>query len=727
MLVAKPAIFVVVVALACYSNSVGGEFVFDDTVAIVQNPDVQPGSSLSALFTNDFWGVPMRDDLSHKSYRPFTVLTFRLNHWLGGGLNPSGFHIFNILAHAVVCWLFHTLCLLHIFPQDRGTALLAALLFATHPVHTEAVASIVGRAELLSACFFLVALLLYLPAVHHGSSLSGWRILGSALLSAVAMLCKEQGVTAIGVCAMLELLLKLGLLLRQQGGHSSQKTSNHASCVARVLGLTGVALLLLYARLVFVGSTSDQQFQRHDNPAAFVDSATTSVMTRAFLWTYNLWLLIWPSNLCCDYTHGSIALLEAVSDWRNLASAFAFASCGAAVVMTMQHSHREALWQAASFGAALLVVPFIPASSLFLTVGFVVAERTLYIPSMGICVLLALLLQQGVASCSSRAAQRQLVLAGLAVCIAWSAKTAARNLDWATPEQLFRSGVVAQPLNSRLLYNVGNILQTQGKRQESERYYRLAIRFWPSHPEAHVNLGRWAHYEDPVIAEQHYRIAVASKPDFHTAHNHLASVLTFSNPDESIWHSKLAVALQPREPENYFNLGMQHQERNPESAQHYYKLALQIRPHYAEAYLNLGMLKASKGRKRDALQAFQSAVASRPADSGVVANAYVNMGSIIDSEPQRLRFYKLAAKAQPFHPQALNNVGLLTKDPSRAAWFIKAMQVAPTFPDAHFNFAHHHHFTDPSLAERHYRIALSIKPDFQQANNNLAVLLQGKK
>ncbi|GAA6084985.1 protein O-mannosyl-transferase TMTC1 isoform X1 [Tachysurus ichikawai] len=121
----------------CYSNSLWGEFVHDDVWAIVNNPDVRPGSSMRNIFTNDFWGKRMADNTSHKSYRPLCVLTFKMNIVLGG-MTPFYFHVVNVCLHcAVTALLMHT-CKHYVF-KDARLAFLTALLFAVHPIHTEAV------------------------------------------------------------------------------------------------------------------------------------------------------------------------------------------------------------------------------------------------------------------------------------------------------------------------------------------------------------------------------------------------------------------------------------------------------------------------------------------------------------------------------------------------------------------------------------------------------------
>lgn len=146
---------VAALALSCYVNSCWGDFVFDDSEAVLGNEDVDPGaSSLADVFSHDFWGRNITSRTSHKSYRPLTVLTFRLSFWLAGGRNPFHFHLANVLLHPVVCLLLlevldrwqHTFTSSCKSPQllwasrpIRATSLVASLLFAVHPIHTESV------------------------------------------------------------------------------------------------------------------------------------------------------------------------------------------------------------------------------------------------------------------------------------------------------------------------------------------------------------------------------------------------------------------------------------------------------------------------------------------------------------------------------------------------------------------------------------------------------------
>lgn len=120
-----------------------------------------------SLLQNDFWGTPLSDTGSHGSYRPLCVMSFRLNHLLGG-FQPWGYHLVNVLLHCLATGLVVRVAR-KVFPQSCipvGPAV-AGLLFATHPIHTEAVAGIVGRADLAACNFYLLSFLAYVAHLKY--------------------------------------------------------------------------------------------------------------------------------------------------------------------------------------------------------------------------------------------------------------------------------------------------------------------------------------------------------------------------------------------------------------------------------------------------------------------------------------------------------------------------------------------------------------------------------
>ncbi|XP_049275482.1 protein O-mannosyl-transferase TMTC4-like [Rhipicephalus sanguineus] len=208
-----PAFCAGVLAVLCYVNSLDGDFVHDDMVAVVGNSDVtgesrrHASSSSSSLWINDFWGRPMADPRSHKSYRPLTVLSFRANYY-ANGLQVRGYHLVNVALHCA-CSVLVAVVARRVMRITALHACLAAMLFAAHPAHTEAVSSIVGRAEVLCCLFFLLSFLCYHRCqlssdYQRGHGRSKW-LAACALLSVCALLSKEQGITVLPLCATLRI------------------------------------------------------------------------------------------------------------------------------------------------------------------------------------------------------------------------------------------------------------------------------------------------------------------------------------------------------------------------------------------------------------------------------------------------------------------------------------------------------------------------------------------
>ena len=120
---------------AVYMNTLYCGIVYDDEPAILKNKDLRPSTPWHELFLHDFWGTKIDNPTSHKSYRPVCVATYRLNY-LFHQLEPMGYHLVNVLVHSAVSFLFALFCgcVLGLWPS-----LVSGVIFAVHPIHTEAV------------------------------------------------------------------------------------------------------------------------------------------------------------------------------------------------------------------------------------------------------------------------------------------------------------------------------------------------------------------------------------------------------------------------------------------------------------------------------------------------------------------------------------------------------------------------------------------------------------
>ena len=166
--------------------------------------------------------------------------------------------------------------------------------------------------------------------------------------------------------------------------------------LARLSVLAVSTVVILYFRVIVIGQGSPQ-FVESDNPASFSNSTLTKLFTYSYVNTYNIWLLLNPYPLCYDWSMGSIPLVEEISDARNVIT---FAVILTIAVLLAYAASRYAVGDDESshtnkhkcrllFSLAMLLLPFVPASNLLFPVGFVIAERILYLPSMGYCLLLA--------------------------------------------------------------------------------------------------------------------------------------------------------------------------------------------------------------------------------------------------------------------------------------------------------------------------------------------------
>uniref|UniRef100_A0AAY4DMD1 dolichyl-phosphate-mannose--protein mannosyltransferase n=1 Tax=Denticeps clupeoides TaxID=299321 RepID=A0AAY4DMD1_9TELE len=668
----------------CYCNALPGELVHDDVWAIVNNPDARGASPVRAAFGNDFWGRALADRASHKSYRPLCVLTFRLNVMLAG-MNPFYFHMVNVCLHCAATILFMHTCERCVF-NDGCRAFLTALLFAVHPIHTEAVSGVVGRADVLACLLFLLAFLSYIRSVSPSRcedsfppTVSVPSLLLCALLGGCAMLVKETGVTVFGVCVVYDALvlcssifkvIRPGCLtvhsekapegprLRPQCGRAEQHrmlgtadarqfvfisvslqkmrhTHTHTHSHA---GLDVCVVLIMSVRLWLMGGTMPL-FSEQDNPASFSPHLLTRCLTYSYLLAFNAWLLLAPIILCYDWQVGSIPLVESLWDPRNGASLLLGVSMLALCVRcALSLQSQEVL-----VGILFLVFPFIPASNLFFRVGFVVAERVLYMPSMGYCILMVHGLHR-LYSMSGRWGATILSASTLLLLLLFSWKTVQQNETWLSREALFRSGIQTLPHNAKVHYNYANFLKDHGRNDEAVYHYRTALRLYPQHASAMNNLGTLTRH--PEEAEGHYRRALEINPQHNRALFNLGNLLKSQGKEEEAERMLLD--------------------------------SLRFGPHFADAYSSLASLYAEQKRFSEANEIYLRGIESCPDSSDLHNNYGVFLVDTGDSERAAVH-YQHAVRLKPAHYVAMVNLGRLLRSANdnkeAESWYKRALQV----------------------------------------------------
>uniref|UniRef100_A0A670YMP9 dolichyl-phosphate-mannose--protein mannosyltransferase n=1 Tax=Pseudonaja textilis TaxID=8673 RepID=A0A670YMP9_PSETE len=665
-------------SIICFVNSYDGDFVFDDSEAIINNKDLRAETPLGDLWHHDFWGNKLNSNTSHKSYRPLTVLTFRINYLLAGGFHPFGFHIINIILHCIISVLIvdvFSILLGGLHYTNKGRRLnfvpkssfLAALLFAVHPVHTECIAGIVGRADLLCALFFLLSFLGYCKAFKEnkeGTQFSiGWVLL-SALLGTMAMLCKEQGVTQLNH-GLKGLLFRITLLL--SGGAT-----------------------VLYARWQIMG-TGPPAFTEVDNPASFAASPFVRAVNYNYYYSLNAWLLLCPWWLCFDWSMGCVPLIKSVSDWRIIALVLLWL-CLIVLACQALGSKDGQKRRILTLGLGFLIIPFLPASNLFFRVGFVVAERVTYLPSIGYCILIT---YGFCLLCKQVKNKKLLVAALLGLLLINVSRCIVRSNQWRSEEQLFRSALSVCPLNAKVHYNVGKNLADNGNQSAAISYYREAVRLNPKYVHAMNNLGN-------ILKE---------KNELHEAEELLS----------------LAVQIQPDFAAAWMNLGIvQNSLRRYEEAEKSYWTAIRHRKKYPDCYYNLGRLYADLNRHIDALNAWRNATVLKPQHSLAWNNMIIlldNTGNLAQAETVGREALELIPNDHSIMFSLANVLGKSQKYKESEALFHKAIKANPTAASYHGNLAVlYHRWGNFDLAKKHYEVSLKLDPTAAGTRENYSLL-----
>jgi protein O-mannosyl-transferase len=406
--------------LAVYSNSFGAAFAMDNRGLILQDARVRAATAenLDLIFGHTYWWPYGESGL----FRPLTTLSYLFNYAiLGNGENSAGYHWINFLLHAANVLLVYTLGLRL---TSRGPAAWTAALWAVHPVLTESVTNIVGRADLLAGLAVLSGILLYLKSTER-PGWGRWATLGAlSLTTAAGVFSKESAVMVLPVIVLYEAIW----------------WKERRQALGLVLG--SIAMLIpvqamLYQRAAVLWSSLPTTFPFYDNPivgAGFVVGKLTALKVMGLY----LALLAWPARLSCDYSWAQIPLaggsvVGSPADWLAWIALAAAAAAG----VLLWRGNRQALWLA---GAALLV--FLPTSNLVFPIGTIMAERFMYLPAIAFAAGVV----AAVGALEKRVGDRRLApaLLGL-IAVAYGARTWVRNLDWQDDLTVGRAAVEASP------------------------------------------------------------------------------------------------------------------------------------------------------------------------------------------------------------------------------------------------------------------------------------------
>ncbi len=524
-------------------------------------------------------------------------------------------------------------------------ALALAAIWGLHPLLTESVTNIVGRADLLAAFGVLSGLLCYVRWASAPGRRKLWWLAAIVAAQTIGLFSKENAAVLPGILLLYDLTW-----------------SERATWRARVPAYA--ALALPFAAFLYLRS----QLHTHmlvlfkENPlisAGFWTARLTAVKVIGRF----LWLFIWPARLSPDYSYNTIPLFGwKLSNWEDVKALIALAVCLTAIGLAVRWRRT---WKPMFFFVMFFFTALLPTANLVTIIGSIMAERFLYLPSVGLagCLVTAIYGLGRRLSSSWPASPKAAWIAMGVACLALAARTHARNVDWHDELSLWTSAVDVCPEGARPHMNLGNALaQIPGRLPDAIVELRAALRILPDDAEEHYNLGR----------------ALAQTPGQAT---------------DAIAEFQAALRIEPDAAAVHYNLGYllaQMPGRLPDAIAEF-QAALRIQPDLAEAHNNLGnAFERMPGRQTDAMAEWQAAVLDDPD----LAEAHYNLGNAFAQMPGRLpdaiAEYQAALHSEPRLAQAHNNLAnALARTPGRVTEAIQewraALQLQPNLAQAHAN------------------------------------------
>jgi len=489
-----PGLALVLLVIAASAPSLANGFAYDDLLIVRDNKQIHTLADMAFDFVQGYWPQEHGGAL----YRPFTLVLFALQWALGRGA-PWIFHAVNVALYATLALALFALGR-RILPV--GAAWVAAAFFAVHPVHVEAVANVVGQAELTTALAVVLGLSLYLDA-RRRPGLRARDSVGLFALLMVAGLCKENGI-------ILPALLLCG---------EATVVEDHRPVRSRVgallptyLLLTLGAALLMGARRAALGATVGEYPSLILGGLGFRDRLLT------MLGIVPEWirLFFWPAHLRADYAPPEFDAVTHFGAPQALGLGLVLLVALAAVAARRRHP-------AVTLGIGVAALALLPVSNLILPTGILLAERTLLLPSVGVAIVVGAVAAAWELLRGSPSLVRWASLAGAtALLLLGAARSALRQSSWRDTPSVLAQLVQDAPLDYRAWLMYGGHLRTLGRVAEAKEAMLRAAGLYRRDGRVYEDLGQLVRFESGCArAVPIFRRGLAIDPGLRNARGRL--------------------------------------------------------------------------------------------------------------------------------------------------------------------------------------------------------------
>ena len=578
---------IILVSFSVYSNAIFNGFVIDDIYQVVENPWIKDIKYIPEIFSKGVWEFEGRES---NYYRPLMYVIYMFTYYIFG-IKSSGFHIVNILFHAGVSVLvfFVTSEIFRKFYHSDSASFfslpfVAAILFATNPIHTEPVTWVAGILDLSFTFFYLLSFYLYIRSGDSDKSSKKFYLL-SVVSFLFAAFCKEPALTLIII------LIGYDWILRKQKVYSFQYSKRYIPYII----VAGIYLIArFYSLRGFAPVTGNITL-----------TAYQWVINVPFLFIKSIGKLLFPTNLNVWHIFHPI---NSLFDIKGIASLIV----GIVFLWFIYLAARKN--KVVFLGLVFIVVPLLPTFyAPALSQGFdnAFTERYLYLPSFGFVLLFVLMLRW--INVNKQKWNVITVVVIMVVTGLYSLATIRRNAVWGNSYTLWSDAVKKSPESSVAHKTFGYALLYAGRTKEGKEQLQIALKLNPDLVNDIINRG--------IIYSKNGLINKAIL-EFNTA-------LMFK-PDSAVTH---------------YNLGLAYDSKGwLDAAIEQYQITLMLKPDYADAHNNLGIAFGEKGLIDKAIEHFKEAIRLNPGD----VYAYNNLARAYEMKGLREKAEEQRKKARSF-------------------------------------------------------------------------------
>jgi tetratricopeptide (TPR) repeat protein len=596
---------IIIITFVLYSNTIGHDYALDDAIVITNNHFTQQGfDGINDIFSNDSFAGFNKDSksiLSGGRYRPLSIATFAFENGIWGN-KPHHSHLLNIILYALTgLVLFKVMRILF----KTGNHLLfsipfvATLIFLTHPVHTEVVANIKGRDEILSLLFSLIALL---SALFFADKKKWYWLVVIFLSMFAGLLSKENAVSFV-------VLIPLSIFFFRKEEVSTLIKSS-------IPAFAAVALYFIVRHLVIGNFEINNSGGLMNNP--FQDASFNQKYSTIFL-TLGIYLklLFWPHPLTYDYYPFHIPLVSFSNGWVILSLLVYIVIFVYAIVKSTSRN-------TVAYSIFFFLIALFPVSNLLVGVGVFMSERFIYQASLGFSLAMAYLIisAQRMKQFKTFFEKPLLKIALVTiVLLVFSSLTYSRNFAWKNNYTLFLTDIETSQNSAKGNYAAGKILldsayvsNDQQKRHEqlakSIQYLSRAIEIDPGYTDVWINLGtaQFEYDRDVTKAFQYYLNGIKCTPKNEMLYKNIHFILsTDDNPNIKIELYNKLLAIKPDRADVYTQLGFIYgkEKKENETAIRQFKKSIALNPSYIDAYKGLGTVYLVSKNPVEALACFK--------------------------------------------------------------------------------------------------------------------------